>query len=197
MAAARRNSGTASSEHAGGAVLPVSLPLLGVTWVDRGFGYLARRSLLGVCVVGYFAAATAIGTVLYLGFVSSFPAPARVALHVLEGVAAVVALVAGWRRQRRDGRTPVDPASVAEQQARTRRVREGGMGAAGFLALLAPAVPALAALGLGAAVAAAVAHETPRELGARADYERRLTEAAHEAHRADVRRAPRNGPSWR
>lgn len=180
---------------------PVSLPLLGVTWVDRGFGYRVRRALLGVCVVGYFAVATAIGTLLYLGFVSSFPAPARVVLHVLEGAAAAVALVTGWRRQRREGRTPVDPARIPEQRERARKVREGSMGAAGFLALLSPAVPALAALGLGAALAAAVAPATPRELGARADYERRLAEAegeaARESHRANARKAPRNGPSWR
>jgi hypothetical protein len=183
------------------AVEPFPLPFLGTSWLHRGFGYGVRRglivlgSLLFVAVVGFVAVA------LYLGFVSLFPPRARIVIHVLEGAAAVVALVVGWVRQRPVNRVPVTPEQVAESRHRAARTGARAYGNQGLAILLAPVMPALAARVLGSVLAALFVRETPRETGARQDYERRLAEAGHGAvrqvRRGNERRAPRNGPSRR
>lgn len=195
--------GTAGSggAGAGAAVEPFRLPYLGTTWLDRGSGYRLRRGLLVLVALLFVAVVGGAGVALYLGFASLFPPRARVLLHVLEGAAAAVSLVAGWVRQRPVNRVPVTPEQVADRRRAAGRRAARGYGSQGLAVLCSPVLPALAAYLLGAVLSAAFVRVTPRELGARQDYERRLAAADHEAagraRRAKERRAPRNGPSWR
>ncbi|WP_333771047.1 hypothetical protein [Streptomyces sp. IBSBF 2435] len=186
----------------GAAVEPFALPVLGTSWLDRGFGYGVRRGVLALCTLLFVALVGATGTALYLGFVSVLPAGARVVVHVLEGAAAVVALAAGWVGQRRAGTVAVS----SEEAAAGRRAAGGsaarGFGNRGLAVLLSPVLPALVAYILGRSLAAVLVRETPREIGARLDYERRLAAAGGGGgvtpdRPARPRPAPRNGPSWR
>ncbi|MFG1812009.1 hypothetical protein [Streptomyces sp. NPDC049040] len=187
----------AGSEDAAAGVEPFSLPFLGTSWVDRGFRYGVRRGLLVLTSLLFVAVVGAIGTALYLGFVSLFPPGARIALHAVEGAGALAALVAGWIRQRPVNRAPVTPEQVAESRGRAGRAAARSYGNQGLAVLMAPVLPALAAYLLGGFLAALFVRETPREIGARQDYERRLAEASRQVRRADRQRAPRNGPTWR
>lgn len=138
---------------------------------------------------------------LYLGFVSLFPDRVRIVLHVVEGAAAPAALATGWVRQHPVNRTPVAPEQVAASRKRAGRAAAKAYGNQGLAVLMAPVLPAIAAYLLGSFLAALFVRETPREIGARQDYERRLAGASRaaerEVSRANERRAPRNGPSWR
>lgn len=190
--------GSDTGGSAGDAVEPFSLPFLGTSWLHRGFGYGVRRGLLSLCTLLFVALVGALGTALYAGFVSVFPARVRVVIHVLEAAAAAVALVVGWVRQRGTMGVAVTPQEVAANRSSVRRAGAGGYGNRGFAVLLSPVFPALAAYILGRSLAAVFVRETPREIGARADYERRLAAAGVTPDRRARRRpAPRNGPSRR
>jgi hypothetical protein len=183
------------------AVEPFSLPFLGTRWVDRGPGYWVRRGLLTMGGLLFLAVVAALGTAFYLGFASLFPARARVVLHVVEAVAAAAALIAGWVAQRRKNDVAVTPEEVLAARSRASRAGARAYGNQGLAVLLSPVLPALAAYVLGGLLAGVLVRETPRELGARLDYERRVAAASRgaerKAHRANERRAPRNGPTWR
>ncbi|CAG6394300.1 hypothetical protein NMG29_18765 [Streptomyces cocklensis] len=191
----------AGSDPALPAVEPFPLPFLGTSWVHRGFRYGVRRGLLVLTSLLFVAVVGATGTALYLGFVSLFPPGARVAVHAVEGAAALAALVAGWVRQRPVNRVPVTPEQVAESRRRAGRAAARSYGNQGFAVLMTPVLPALAAYLLGGFLAALLVRETPREIGARQDYERRVAEASRQqerqVHRDNARRAPRNGPTRR
>lgn len=183
-------------------VRPYPLRILGTAWVDRGPGYWARRALLGLVGLFLHGGVCALYGALSWAFVlHPLPRPWRAACTAVLGLAALAALGLGFARQWRVRAVPVDRDGLRRIRLRAEEGAARGQALSWLFALVPPVSLALCAYGLGQIAAVLPLRQTPAEIGARQDYERRLAaaraEERREVRRAEQRRAPRNGPSWR